>query len=56
MAYQEFEASDQLEMEYVVAETLGLTVGQLRATMSNDEFGRWCVFLARKAQRRQLGQ
>lgn len=55
-AYLEFEADGELEMEFVVAEALGLTVARLRAEMSNDEFVRWSVFLARRAQRRQLGQ
>jgi hypothetical protein len=42
-------------MEYYVAEQLGLTVGQLNATVSNIEFTRWCIYFARKGQRKQLG-
>lgn len=31
-----------------------MTVGSLRAEMSNDEFVRWQVYYARKVQREEL--
>lgn len=43
-------------MEFIVAETVGMSVGRLRSEMSNHEFVTWSVYLARKAQRRQVGQ
>jgi hypothetical protein len=33
-----------------------MTVGQLEATMSNAEFGKWQVYLGRRAQRAELAQ
>ncbi len=52
--YLEFERDTDLEMEFYVAEQLGMTVAALRRDMTNDEFLRWAVYFARKAQRRQL--
>lgn len=54
MAYLEFEKDRDLEMEFYIAEQLGLTVGRLRVEMSSQEFTRWAIYFARKAQRRQL--
>ncbi len=54
MLYLQFETDGELEMEFFVAEQLGMTVATLRAQMSNDEFVRWAVYFARKAQRREL--
>lgn len=54
MAYWEFENNPELEVEFLVAERLGMTVAGLRANMSADEFVRWGVFLARRGQRRQV--
>jgi len=31
-----------------------MTVARLLAEMSNDEYVRWCMFYARKAQREEL--
>lgn len=56
MAYQEFETDDELEVEFMVAEKVGMTVAALRTDMSNREFVQWGIYLARKGQRRQLGQ
>lgn len=54
--YLEFDEDPGLEMEFFVAEQLGMTVAGLRRDVSGDEFLRWCVYFARKGQRRQLGQ
>ena len=43
-----------MEFEYFLAQRLGMTVDRLRAGMSNDEFVRWQVYYARKAQREEL--
>ena len=56
MAYLEFEANQDLEMEYFVAEQLKMSVARLRVELSGDEFSRWCVYFGRVVQRRQLGQ
>lgn len=57
MAYLEFEENSDLEMEYFLTAELGWrSVARLRAGMSNDEFVRWQVFYARKAQRQELGR
>lgn len=56
MAYLAFEKDSDLEMEFYIAEHLGMTVASLRTGMSNDEFLRWTVYFARKGQRRELGQ
>lgn len=42
-------------MEFYVAEQLGMTVARLRAEVTPDEWVRWLVYYARKAQRRELG-
>lgn len=55
-AYLEFEADDDLELEFYVVEQLGMTVGALRRDMASDELVRWSIYFARKAQRRQVGQ
>lgn len=52
--YLRFEDDPELEMEYFVAEQLGMTVGELRARMSSEEFMGWAVYFGRKAQRREL--
>jgi hypothetical protein len=55
--YLDFETDEDLEMEYFLAAELGWgSVAALRAGMSSDEFGRWGIYYARKAQRRQIGQ
>lgn len=43
-------------MEYYLTAELGWrSVAHLRAGMSNAEFTRWQVYMARKAQRQELG-
>ncbi len=37
-----------------MAHELGMTVGQLRATMTNAEYVHWTRWFARRAQREQL--
>lgn len=54
MAYLQFEENAELEVEFVVAEKLCMTVAALRRDMSADEFVRWGVFLARRSQREQI--
>lgn len=53
-AYLEFEADSELEMEFFLADRLGMTVARLRAEMDHDEFVRWSVYHARRAQRKEL--
>lgn len=54
MAYRDFDRDDDLELEFYVAERLGMTVARLRVDMTNDEFVRWAVYHGRRAQRAQL--
>lgn len=49
-----FEGDSELEMEFFVAEQLKMTVAELRARMSSEEFLHWAVYFGRKAQRREL--
>lgn len=37
-----------------LAQKLGMTVARLRAEMGQDEFVRWSVYYARKAQQDEL--
>lgn len=53
-AYLAMESSPDLEFEFYVADRLGMTVAQLRAEMSNEEFVAWGVYHGRKAQRAEL--
>ena len=38
----------------MLAEKLGRTVAELRASLSNDEYVGWAMYYARKAQRDEL--
>lgn len=53
-AYKAFEADTELEFEFYLAQKLTMTVGELRERMSADEFLRWHIYYARKAQREEL--
>ena len=48
------ESSPDLEFEFYMADRLKMTVGRLRAEMSNEEFVAWGVYHGRKAQRAEL--
>jgi hypothetical protein len=43
-----------LEFEHYLAQKLGRTVRELRATMGQDEFVYWSRYYAIKAQREEL--
>ena len=49
-----FETDPGLEFDFYLATQLHMTVGQLRATMTGDEWIHWQMYYARKAQRREL--
>lgn len=53
-AYKQFEADPELEFEFFLAQKLGRTVAEMRASLSQAEFMHWGVFYARKAQRKEL--
>jgi len=55
-AYLAFESDPDLEFEYVLAEKLGRTVAELRATIANAEFVMWSRYYARKHQREELAR
>lgn len=48
------EADPDLEFEHFLAAELGMTVADMRARMSQDEYVRWGVYYGRKAQREEL--
>lgn len=48
------EANPALEFDYFLAQKLGMTVVQMRAGLSNQEYVEWGVYYARKAQREEL--
>jgi hypothetical protein len=50
------EADPGLEFEMFLAATLGMTVGRMRREMASDEYARWGVYFARKAQRDELAR
>lgn len=54
--YLELETSPDLLFEFFLAEKLGMTVGRMRAEMSNEEFLTWNVHYARQAQQMELEQ
>jgi hypothetical protein len=55
-AYKEFEAHPDLELEFMLADRLGMTVARLRDEMTTDEFLRWSVYHARRGQRAELAR
>ena len=55
-AYKQMDTDPETEFEFFLAVELGMTVGRLRAEMSQDEFMRWGVYYGRKAQREELAQ
>ena len=48
------DAAPELEFDFLLAERLGMTVADMRARMSNEEYLNWGVYLGRQAQRRQV--
>lgn len=53
-AYRAFLEDPGLEFEFYLAEKLGRTVEELRLSLSADEFLRWSIYYAKKAQTQQL--
>lgn len=51
--YREMLTDPDVEFDYVLAETLSMTVGEVRE-MPAAEYVGWSVYLGRKAQRQQL--
>ena len=54
--YKQLETEPDLLFELFLAEKLGLTVGRLRAEMSNEEFLLWNTYYARQSQLVELEQ
>lgn len=52
-AYQAFESGDADEFEFFLAQKLGRTVAEL-GEMPHDEYVKWNVYYARKAQRQDI--
>lgn len=53
-AYRALDADPELEFEFFLAQELGRTVGELRTSLSQEEFLYWGMYYARKAQREEL--
>lgn len=53
-AYLEIEENADVEFEFFLAEKLRMTVARLHEEMSHEEFVRWNVYYARKAQLEEL--
>jgi allophanate hydrolase subunit 2 len=53
-AYLELETSPELEFEFYLATKLHMTVGQLRAGMTQNEFVQWAIYYQRLAQQMEL--
>lgn len=52
--YKDFEADEDLEFSFYLADRLKMTVEEMHERMTNLEFLQWKVFHSRKAQREQL--
>jgi hypothetical protein len=50
------ETDPDLEFEMFLAAKLGMTVARMRREMASDEYTRWGVYFARKAQRQELAR
>lgn len=48
------EGGADLEFEFMLAEKLGMTVGELCQRMSQLEFEKWKIYLGRVNQRKEL--
>jgi hypothetical protein len=56
-AYLEFEDDPDLEFEFFLAKELGgMTVTEMRARMSNQEFVYWSRFYSRRDAERELAE
>lgn len=54
-AYELFDADPSLEFDHYLTERLGWqSVDEMRERMSADEWMRWWVYYARKAQRQEI--
>jgi hypothetical protein len=54
VAYKRLATDEDLEFEFFLASELGMTVGQMRDEMDNDEFVHWAMYYARKSQQQEL--
>lgn len=52
--FELMESSPDVEFDYVLAEKLCMSVADMRRRVSAAEWLGWYVYLARKAQRREL--
>lgn len=53
-AYLELETTPELEFEFYLATKLHMTVGRIRAEMTQGEFVQWSVYYQRVAQQIEL--
>lgn len=53
-AYLELETTPELEFEFYLATKLHMTVGRIRAEMTQAEFVQWSVYYQRVAQQIEL--
>ncbi len=55
-SYREFEDRPDLEFDYFLARELRMTVGQMRQTVTGEEYLGWSTFYKRKHQREELAR
>lgn len=55
-AWLRFETNPSFHFDFFLAEKLGMTVHELRARMSAQEWLEWSIYYGRAAQQRQLAQ
>lgn len=53
-AYLELETTPALEFEFYLATQLHMTVGRIRAEMTQEEFVMWSMYYQRQAQEMEL--
>lgn len=55
-AYETFETNPDIEFDFFLADRLRMTVAEMRATVSAEEWRYWNTYHGRIDQRRELAQ
>lgn len=53
-AYKAFDDDPSLEYDFFLADSLKMSVAEMRETVSADEWLRWSIYHGRVAQKREL--
>lgn len=54
--YEQFESGELNELDFLIAERVGMTVAELDQRMSHREFVQWYVYIGRQQQRKELAR